>query len=206
MSIRIKFSASYSVLCAISESWDTDFAGQVDKPWVLSVSSEALVPNYSYFDTCSKPRASAASAYNWVGYRTFNVMVLKCMHYINCFANWVYRRVLTGIWQASSLPIKSSGPAGYKLAFRINCHTSETFFVLNDKFWRLWHCLYLTNAELHQHAHRSMLQRAVFNTAGYFTATTADSTSGLLIVRNLLSLLRQLRLCFIQHRPNCRFS
>ncbi len=36
-------------------------------------------------------------------------------------------------------------------------------------------CSYLTNAELHQHAHRSMLQRAVFDAAGYCTPTTADS-------------------------------
>ncbi len=41
-SIPIEFSASYSML---SQSCDTDFAGQVVyKPWVLPVSSEALVP------------------------------------------------------------------------------------------------------------------------------------------------------------------
>ncbi len=34
------------------------------------------------FDTYSKLRASAASACNWAGYCTFNIMVLKCMHYI----------------------------------------------------------------------------------------------------------------------------
>ncbi len=42
MSIRTEFSVSY----AIAESCDTDFASQVIyKPWVLSVSSKALVPD-----------------------------------------------------------------------------------------------------------------------------------------------------------------
>ncbi len=75
------FLASYSTLSQ-TESYDTDFAGQVVyKPSVLSVSSGAC-DNYSYFDTCSTVRASAASARNWAGYHTFNEMVLKSMHYI----------------------------------------------------------------------------------------------------------------------------
>ncbi len=42
-SIRVVFSLSY--MYTISESYDTNFSGHVVyKPWVLSVSSEALVP------------------------------------------------------------------------------------------------------------------------------------------------------------------
>ncbi len=70
------------LLYSISESCDTYFAGQVAcKPWVLLVSWGAHT-NSRYFDTCSRVHASAASAYNWDGYWTFNVMVLKCTHYI----------------------------------------------------------------------------------------------------------------------------
>ncbi len=39
---------------------------------------------YSYFDTCSRLCPSAASACNWASHCTFNVMVLKCMHFIPC--------------------------------------------------------------------------------------------------------------------------
>ncbi len=38
-----------------------------------------IYANYSYFDTCSRPHASTALAYNWSGY---GVMVLQCTHCI----------------------------------------------------------------------------------------------------------------------------
>ncbi len=61
MSIRIDFSASYSML---SQSCDTNFAGQVlYKPWSLSMSSEALVPIIAILIPAAD-RASAASARN----------------------------------------------------------------------------------------------------------------------------------------------
>ncbi len=69
------------LLYAISEFCDTDFAGQVVyKPWVLSMSFWGAHANYSYFNSCSRLRASAASACNWVGYCTFYVVVFKCMY------------------------------------------------------------------------------------------------------------------------------
>ncbi len=58
---------------------------------------------FSYFDTCSRLRASVASACNWAGYRTFNVMVLKCIYYITRIALNVSQ---TGCSVASHLGIK----------------------------------------------------------------------------------------------------
>ncbi len=76
-SIRTVFSASY--IDAISEFCDIDFAGQI----VYKTRSFVSVfwgarANYSYLDTCSRLHASAASVRNC----TFNVMVLRCIHYI----------------------------------------------------------------------------------------------------------------------------
>ncbi len=48
-------------------------------------------------------------------------------------------------------------------------------------------CSFLTNAELHRHAHRSMLQRAAFDAAGYCTATTAASTFTAVLVCDYVS-------------------
>ncbi len=110
------------LLNAISESCDTDFTGQVVyKPWVLSVSSEALMP-ISYFDTCSRLCAFAALACDWFSYHTFNVMVLKCTHYIPRITLYVSQTgcILASqlgfepsslVWRAGSLLIKPSGPA-----------------------------------------------------------------------------------------------
>ncbi len=84
------------LLYAISESCDTDFVSQVvHKPWSFVSVLWGAHANYSYFDICSRLRASAASACNCASYRTFNVMVLKMhtlyyTHYIKWFTNWVY--------------------------------------------------------------------------------------------------------------------
>ncbi len=78
--------------------------------------------DYSYFDTCSRLRASVASACNRAAYRTFNVIVLKCTHYISHITLNVLQTGCTIVselefklgslvWQAGSLPIKPSGPA-----------------------------------------------------------------------------------------------
>ncbi len=71
-----------ALLYAISESCDTDFAGQVVyKPRVLSVSSEALMP----ITTILMPAANCVLLLHQliIGPVTvhFNVMVLKCTHY-----------------------------------------------------------------------------------------------------------------------------
>ncbi len=110
------------LLYAISEFCDTNFAGQV----VYKLSSASVLwgahANYSYFDTCSRLRASAASACNWTGYRTFNVMVFKCTYYATCITLNVSQTGCTVayqlgfkpgslVWRAGSLPIKPSGPA-----------------------------------------------------------------------------------------------
>ncbi len=113
------------LLYVISESRDTDFAPQVVyKPRVLSVSSEHAHANYSYFDTCSRLHASAASACNWAGHCAFNVMVLKCTQYTTRITLNVTQSGCTVafqlgfepgslVWRAGSLPIKPSGPAWY---------------------------------------------------------------------------------------------
>ncbi len=78
--------------------------------------------NYSYFDTYRRLRASAASACNWASYRTFNVMVLKCAHYItratlnvsqtdHAIASLLGYELGSLGWQASSLPTKPNEPA-----------------------------------------------------------------------------------------------
>ncbi len=80
-SIRIVLLASY--IYAISESCDTYFAGWVVyKPWVLSMSTEALVLITVILMAAVDCVLSAASVCNRAGYHTFNVMVLKCTHYI----------------------------------------------------------------------------------------------------------------------------
>ncbi len=94
------------------KSYNMDCPCQVVyKPRVLLVNSEAFVPITATFDTCSRLHVSTASAYNWLSYFTFNVMVLKCMHCITrsmlnvsltgcvdvCFANWVCQCVPVGI-------------------------------------------------------------------------------------------------------------
>ncbi len=125
-SIRIVF--LMSCIYAISESYDTDFASQVDyKPRVLSVSYKALVPiTYSHFNTCSRVRVSAASACNWATYRTFYVTVPKCRHYIKCFANWACRcvpaqiRTRLLVQPASSLFTKPRGPAMINISLHRN--------------------------------------------------------------------------------------
>ncbi len=117
----------FSVLFyAISESYDTDFAGQVVyKPWILCVLWDAHA-NYSYFVTCSRLRASAASACNWAGYRTFSVMALKCTHHITRNTLNVLQTGCTvasqlgfepglQVWRTGSLLIKPSVPASANL-------------------------------------------------------------------------------------------
>ncbi len=80
------------LLFAISESCDTDFAGQIIyKPWVLTVSSEALMS----ITTILIPATYCLLLLHQlvivsVIVPTFNVMVFKYTHYIKCFANWVY--------------------------------------------------------------------------------------------------------------------
>ncbi len=73
MSIRKEFSASYSML---SQSLVTPNSLA---RFFINLSSVSVLwgahANYSYCDTCSKLRTSAASACNWPSYCTFNVMV-----------------------------------------------------------------------------------------------------------------------------------
>ncbi len=103
----------------VSELSETNFTGQV----VIKLSSVCVFwgayANYSYFDTCNKLRASAASACNWASYRTFDVMVLKCTHYTTLITLNVLQTGCTVasqlrfepsslVWRASSLPIRPS--------------------------------------------------------------------------------------------------
>ncbi len=107
---------------ATSEFCDTNFAGQtVYKPWVLSVSSEALMPITAILipaADCALPLHQLVIGPVTVHY----VMVLKCMHYItritlNVSQTWYTVASQLGfklgllIWQASSLPTKPSRPA-----------------------------------------------------------------------------------------------
>ncbi len=78
--------------------------------------------DYSYFGTYSRLCASAASACNWAGYHTFNVMVFKCTHLTTLITLNVLQTGCTVVtqlrfepgslvWRAGSLTIKPSGPA-----------------------------------------------------------------------------------------------
>ncbi len=135
------------LLYAISESCDTDFAGQiVYKPRPsYSMLSQSLVTQTSLarlfinpeFCQCPLRRSCqlqlfwylqqtacfcCISAGNWDGYRTFNVMVLKCVHYtiritLNVLQTGCTVASKLGfepcslVWRTSSLPIKPR--AGY---------------------------------------------------------------------------------------------
>ncbi len=113
------------LLYAVSESCDTNFTGQVVyKPWGLSLSSEALMPITSILIPAADCGASASSACNWAGYRTFNEMVLKSTHYTTSIPLNVSQTGCTiasqlgfelglQVWRAGSLPIKPNGSAFY---------------------------------------------------------------------------------------------
>ncbi len=79
MSIHVEFLASYSMLSQ-SPVTPTCWPGCLQTLCSVSVLQGAHA-NYSYFDTCRRLCASVASACNWAGYGTFNVMVLKWTHY-----------------------------------------------------------------------------------------------------------------------------
>ncbi len=111
------------LLYAISESCDTDFAGQVVyKPWVLSVSSEVLVSITAILILAAD---SVLLLHQLViGPVTIHliVMVLKCMHYIThitlnvsqtgcIIASQLGFEPGSLVWQAGSLPTKPSGLA-----------------------------------------------------------------------------------------------
>ncbi len=68
--------------------------------------------NYSYFETCSRLRASAASACNGAIYRTFKVKVLiralYYTYYIKRFANWACQCVSLGFEPGSLYPVTFS--------------------------------------------------------------------------------------------------
>ncbi len=83
------------------------------------MSSEALVPIAAIFIHL---QSSAASACNWAGYCTFNIIVFKCTHYITSITLNVSQAGCTLVsqlglepgslvWRTGSLPIKASGPA-----------------------------------------------------------------------------------------------
>ncbi len=112
------------LLYAISDSCDTDVAGQVlYKPWVLSVPYEALMPITAIFI----PAANCVLLLHQleIGPVTvhFNVMVLKCTHYTTCITlnvsqtGWtvVSQLGFWPVWWASSLPIKPSRPSNETL-------------------------------------------------------------------------------------------
>ncbi len=82
MSIRIEFLASYSMLfqsVVTQTSLDRLYKNTEFCQCLLRRSCQLQL-----FDTCSRLCASAASACNWASYRTYDVMVLECTHYITC--------------------------------------------------------------------------------------------------------------------------
>ncbi len=101
---------------------DSKFKREIVRKLPLAMRGHFICDNYSYFYTCSRPRASAASACNWASYHTFNVMVFKYRHYTTCITLHILQTGCTLafqlgfepdslVWQASSLPIKPSSPA-----------------------------------------------------------------------------------------------
>ncbi len=90
------------------------------------MSSEALMPITAILIPAADCVLLAASACNWAGYHTFNILVFKCTHYTTCITLNVSQTGCTVesqlgfepgslVWRAGSLPIKPSEPAKFSL-------------------------------------------------------------------------------------------